>query len=105
MGGGMSVEDAAILSSLLGHCTSRNDIPLLLKVYDDVRVKRCCDIVAASREQGRLCDFEIESIGDDLEKIEQQLDSELRRWMWAYEPEEAFKEALKKCEAEKAAVK
>lgn len=98
----MSVEDAAILSSLLGHCTSRKHIPLLLKVYDDTRVDRCCDIVAASREQGRLCDFEIEEIGDNLAMIEKELDNELRRWMWGYDPEEAFKEALKKFEANKA---
>lgn len=102
MGGGMSVEDASILSTFLGHCTSVEDIPSMLKAYDGVRVKRCCDIVAASRHQGRLCDFEVESIGDDLDKIAYELDSSFRTWMWAYEPEEAVEEALKEFKPKKA---
>ncbi|KUJ18198.1 FAD/NAD(P)-binding domain-containing protein [Mollisia scopiformis] len=104
MGGGMSVEDASILSSLLGSCTSVNDVAPMLKVYDSIRVDRCCDIVAASREQGRLCDFEADWVGDDLEKISEQLDSELRRWMWDYDPEVAYKKALEEFEREKGTV-
>lgn len=105
MGGGMSVEDASILSSLLRHCTSLSDIAPMLKVYDFARVERCCGIVAASREQGRLCEFEIDWVGDNIEKISEQLNPELRRWMWNYDPEEAYKEALKGFESRKAAIK
>lgn len=101
----MSVEDAAILSSLVGNCASLSDIPPMLKAYDSARVERTCDVIAASREQGRMCDFELEWVGDDLEKVSEQLDSNLRKWQWNYDPEEAFKNALKDFEKERAATK
>lgn len=104
-GGGMSVEDAAILSSLVGHCASLSDISPMLKVYDSARVERTCSVIAASREQGRLCGFEVDRVGDDLEKVSEQLDINLRRWQWSYDPEEAFKNALKDFEKAKAGVK
>ncbi len=92
----MAIEDAYFLSSLLGHCSSTADIPAIFKTYDTLRVDRTCNIVAASRLQGQLVDFEIPEIGDDLEKVADQLDGEKRRWLWDIDLEGQLNEALKK---------
>ncbi|CAK4034676.1 Salicylate hydroxylase [Lecanosticta acicola] len=55
-GGGISIEDALVLSSLLGQITpgSPGDISTALQVYDDARRARTQRVVESSRGTGRL---------------------------------------------------
>jgi salicylate hydroxylase len=53
-GAGISVEDALILSALLGQITSREQAPAALKVYDEVRRPRTQRVVKSSRETGLI---------------------------------------------------
>lgn len=97
----MSVEDAYILSSLLGHCTSTLDISAAFKAYDFVRIPRTCKVITASREQGNLLCFESPEAGSDLEKIAERLDCDRRLWMWDLDVEAHFQAALGKFEEER----
>jgi 2-polyprenyl-6-methoxyphenol hydroxylase-like FAD-dependent oxidoreductase len=73
-GAGISLEDAYVLSSLLGKCTTQSDLAAAFKAYDYSRVPRGCRIIAASREQGNLLCFESPEAGDNLEKVAERLD-------------------------------
>lgn len=53
-GGGISIEDALILSSLIGRITSRRNIPVALKVYDELRRPRTQQVVASSKGTGMI---------------------------------------------------
>lgn len=53
-GGGISIEDALILSSLLGRITSATQLQAALKVYDEARRPRTQRVVASSRNTGLI---------------------------------------------------
>ena len=53
-GGGMSIEDALVLSSLLGRITSSKQAPIALQVYDEARRQRTQNIVDSSRGTGLI---------------------------------------------------
>lgn len=55
--GGMSLEDAYILTTLLGAVTSSDDVSLAFQAYDDVRRPRTQRIVQSSEfTMGVMCD-------------------------------------------------
>jgi salicylate hydroxylase len=47
------LEDAYVLSNLLGKCISTGDIEKAFDAYDFVRVPRALRVTAMSREQGK----------------------------------------------------
>ncbi|GIZ48688.1 hypothetical protein CKM354_001173800 [Cercospora kikuchii] len=53
-GGGMSMEDALVLSSLLGRITTPKQASVALQVYDEARRPRTQKIVDSSRETGLI---------------------------------------------------
>ncbi|KAF3024777.1 hypothetical protein E8E14_007229 [Neopestalotiopsis sp. 37M] len=53
-GGGMSIEDSLILSTLLGHAKTQAEAVVALKVYDQVRRPRTQRIVDSSRAIGDM---------------------------------------------------
>ncbi|KAF2206737.1 hypothetical protein CERZMDRAFT_52467 [Cercospora zeae-maydis SCOH1-5] len=53
-GGGMSMEDALVLSSLLGRISTREQAVVALQVYDEARRPRTQRIVDSSRETGLI---------------------------------------------------
>lgn len=53
-GGGMSIEDSLILSTLLGHAKTQAEAVVALKVYDQVRRPRTQRIVDSSRATGDM---------------------------------------------------
>lgn len=53
-GGGMSVEDSFIISSLLSHATTKNEAVNALKAYDEVRRPRTQRIVESSLGTGAI---------------------------------------------------
>lgn len=99
----MSIEDAYVLSSLLGRCTSRFDLSAAFKAYDYVRVPRTCRVITASREQGNLPCFESPEAGSDLEKVAEPLNWDRRLWLWELDVEGHCEKALEKFEKERSA--
>ncbi|EPE30263.1 FAD/NAD(P)-binding protein [Glarea lozoyensis ATCC 20868] len=92
-GAGMALEDAYVLSNLLGSCKSRDEIEKAFDAYDSVRVPRALKVTAMSRKQGELLDMKEEESGDDLEKIASSLNKEVR-WIWDADLRAHLKEAV-----------
>ena len=94
-GAGMAVEDAYVLASLLAACASPSDIIHAFDAYDYVRVPRALRVTSMSREHGKVMDMEGDAIGDDLEKLAEELDSTVR-WIWNEDLEAHLGKAMKK---------
>ena len=80
-GAGQAIEDAFILSNLLGKVNSANEIEQALRAYDAVRRPRSQKVVTTSREAGAIYEFEDESLGTDLKRIKERLESRYN-WIW-----------------------
>jgi salicylate hydroxylase len=91
-GAGQAIEDAFILSSLLGQVTSAANITQAFKAYDVVRRPRSQHVVTTSKEAGCLYEMEDEEIGSDLDKAKENL---LTRydWIWTNDLKAQLKEA------------
>ncbi|KXX79383.1 Salicylate hydroxylase [Madurella mycetomatis] len=89
-GGGMSLEDSLVLSTLLGHATNPSEARLALQAYDHVRRPRTQRIVESSRGTGAILSGE----GDD--PCLKEPGSLLRRWDFILDlnVEEHTKEAV-----------
>lgn len=61
-GAGMAIEDAMILSRLLGEITSAGQLEAAFKAYDTVRRPRSQRLVESSRRVARVYDFEDEEV-------------------------------------------
>lgn len=77
-GAGQALEDAHILSCLLGDCTSALDISAAFAGYESVRRPRTRFVQVYGRRQGEMLDMELEGIGNDLEKLGQVIDVPVR---------------------------
>ncbi|KAI0864615.1 salicylate hydroxylase [Xylaria cubensis] len=53
-GAGQAIEDALILDTVLGHITSREEIPAAFQAFDAIRRPRCQRLVDSSKETGRI---------------------------------------------------
>ena len=96
-GAGMAVEDAYVLSSLLAKVTDGRDIEKAFRVYDEVRRPRTQRLVACSRENGLLYDFELDEVRDDRERLKASLDQRLR-WIWEEDMQEHCAGAIERFE-------
>ncbi|KAI2467336.1 FAD/NAD(P)-binding domain-containing protein [Annulohypoxylon bovei var. microspora] len=98
-GGGMSIEDSLVLSTLLGRAKTPTEAQTALKVYDQVRRPRTQRIVVSSRETGTIVRGRGEETGLDLGKLRENL---LPRWDFIidYDNEKHLKEAVEMMEAE-----
>lgn len=92
-GAGMALEDAYIMSSLLGAAQKSSDIESAFRAFDAVRRPRTQKLVSTSREAGELYALEAEGVGDDLHKLRERL---LPRydWIWDANLEEELAEAM-----------
>ncbi|KAK4504254.1 hypothetical protein PRZ48_005170 [Zasmidium cellare] len=68
-GAGQAIEDALLLSTVLGLVTSPSDIPSALRVYDSIRRPRRAAIAAASMKAARLMTGRDPEVGVDPERI------------------------------------
>jgi salicylate hydroxylase len=75
-GGGMSLEDSLVLSTLLGHAKTPAEARLALEAYDQVRRPRTQRIVESSRETGAI----LTGAGDAADKYVKEPGTLLRRW-------------------------
>jgi salicylate hydroxylase len=76
-GGGMSIEDSLVLSTLLGRAKKPRDAAVALKVYDEVRRPRTQRIVELSRETGLIMTGQGKETQLDLSKLKEKV---LPRW-------------------------
>ena len=91
-GAGMAMEDAMVLSGLLGEIHESLDIEKAFKAYDHVRRPRTQKLVSTSYDAGLLYDYEAEGIGNDLNKLGQNLE-ERYKWIWDVDLVEHLEEA------------
>jgi len=80
-GAGMCIEDCYVLGNLLGEARSAADLDKAFKVYDEVRRPRTQGVVTTSREAGRLWDFELEGVMDDIDLLEENMRNRMG-WIW-----------------------
>lgn len=92
-GAGLCIEDAAVLSSLLGHDTVQGgaDIEPAFSAFNRSRRERAQWVVQKSRRAGQLFERQTE-IGSDFNKMFEELEATLPR-IWDYNIEEAIKTA------------
>ena len=85
-GAGMALEDAYILSELLGLVQESNEIEQAFVAYDTTRRARSQKLVVASKEAGYLYDLELEGVGDDVGRLNRNLDERFK-WVWDHDLE------------------
>ncbi|KAF2094272.1 salicylate 1-hydroxylase-like protein [Rhizodiscina lignyota] len=81
-GAGMAIEDAYILSSLLGDIQDTSMLEAVFHAYETVRKARTQLLVSRSHEQSMLYDFQADGIRDDVSKLAEILP---RRWDWIWD--------------------
>jgi salicylate hydroxylase len=80
-GAGQAVEDAFVLSNLLGQVKSAADIENAFQAYDAIRRPRSQKVVKTSREAVDIYEFKNPKLGFDFEKVRKELESRMR-WIW-----------------------
>jgi len=80
-GAGQAIEDALVLSNLLGQVSSLADIDEAFKAYDAVRRPRSQRVVTTSREASHIYELENKNIKYDLEKARKELEVRCK-WIW-----------------------
>jgi len=80
-GAGQAIEDAFILSNLLGQVNSVEEIEKAFRAYDAVRRPRSQKVVATSRDAAKIYEFEDEELKTDLESIKRRLEMRYN-WIW-----------------------
>lgn len=80
-GAGMALEDAYVLSSLLGHVCIVEELEIAFEAYDHVRRPRDMKLVETSRACGEVYEFLGPDTGDDVQRIDENL-SKRYDWIW-----------------------
>lgn len=91
-GAGQAIEDAFVLSNLLGQVNSVSDIEKAFQAYDAVRRPRSQKVVTTSRDACSIYEFADEELGRDLKKVEEKLRSRYN-WIWEEDLGEQLKQA------------
>lgn len=92
-GAGMAMEDAYVLSNLLGAVQRSSDIETAFRAYDAVRRPRTQKLVTTSRDAGELYELEKEGVWDDVDKLRENLGTRYK-WVWEKKLEEDLAEAM-----------
>ncbi|TFB01315.1 Salicylate hydroxylase [Trichoderma ghanense] len=77
-GAGQALEDAHILSHVLGECRSPSDLLAAFTAYETVRMPRAKFVQYHGRRQGELLDLQRPDVGDDLERLKAVIDIPIR---------------------------
>jgi salicylate hydroxylase len=85
----MAIEDAYVLSHILGACKDTEEVEHAFEAYDKVRRPRSQKVVETSKARGRLLSLETEGIWTngqkghflDLEMLEGRMRGEMD-WIW-----------------------
>jgi salicylate hydroxylase len=91
----MAIEDAAVLSRLLGNLKGNNRKMLkhVFEAYDTVRRPRSQKLVTTSKEAGELYEFQIQDVLDDPWKVSANLQQRMK-WIWYADLEKDVADAL-----------
>ena len=90
-GAGMALEDAFLMSRLMGSIHDANEIEAVFATFDHVRRPRTQKLVTTSKEAGEIYDFE--RLGDDIEKITENLQARFG-WIWEEDLDAQLEKAL-----------
>lgn len=87
-GAGMAIEDAAVLSSLIGHIKhpERAIMVKVFEAYEQLRRPRSQKLVTTSRDAGQLFDFQKEGILDEPQKLKSDIEERMQ-WIWEIDME------------------
>ncbi|EGX92054.1 mannitol 1-phosphate dehydrogenase [Cordyceps militaris CM01] len=77
-GAGQALEDAHVLSHLLGACRSADDVLAAFAAYESVRRPRTRFVQCHSRRQGELLDLHADGVGEDLHALRAVLSGPIR---------------------------
>jgi len=91
-GAGMALEDAYVLSNLIGEMGVEDTFEAVFAAYDRARHARSTTVVTTSRQAGEIYHFRSRGIGDDLGKIDDNLKVRWK-WIWDANVEDMLKEA------------
>ncbi|KAE9988379.1 hypothetical protein EG328_011139 [Venturia inaequalis] len=91
-GAGMAMEDAYVLSNLMGTSNGAEDLEDVFEAYDAVRRPRTQKMAWKSREAGIYHAFEKEGVLDDHEILQSEA-STIYSWVWEFDLEASLKEA------------
>ena len=84
-GAGQGLEDAAFLADLLGDAALATRAPLeILRVYDEIRRPRACQVQRTSWENGELYEMRHPDFGHDEARIGQSLAGRFD-WLWTHD--------------------
>ncbi|KAF2998768.1 hypothetical protein E8E14_005623 [Neopestalotiopsis sp. 37M] len=91
-GAGQCIEDALVMSCLLGLVRETSQIDTAFSVFDTIRRPRAQRIVQTSQEAGDLCAFKAPGIGSNMDKI---VENQAQRylWIWLHDLDEDVKKA------------
>lgn len=92
-GAGMALEDAYILSELLGHVRSADEIETAFEAYSRVRHPRDMKLVETSRTCGEVYEFLGPDTADDVRMIDQDLRTRYD-WIWDADVVDQFTDAI-----------
>ncbi|RDW78125.1 hypothetical protein BP5796_05977 [Coleophoma crateriformis] len=91
-GAGQAIEDAYVLSNLLGKVESVQDIEKAFHAYDAVRRPRSQKVVKTSRDAAAIYEFVDDELAGDLKKIKERLETRLN-WIWDEDLGQQLKDA------------
>ncbi|OOF95786.1 hypothetical protein ASPCADRAFT_48952 [Aspergillus carbonarius ITEM 5010] len=83
-GAGQCLEDALIMSHVLGLATNCTEITKAFQIYDGIRRPRAQAVVTTSHDAGKLYTFTHPQMGTDLSKIVANL-NERFLWIWEHD--------------------
>ncbi|KAG8526571.1 uncharacterized protein KY384_008772 [Bacidia gigantensis] len=95
---GMAVEDALVLSKLLGSVECKEQLRGAFAAYDAARRPRSQRLVTSSRRTGRVYDFEDEVVGDDMLALREYLEHAWD-WIWYADMDKHLEEAMLVCDS------
>ena len=80
-GAGQAIEDALVIKTVLSKVQNPKHIPNALMAYNQIRRPRGQRVVETSREYGKLIGMQLDGVGEDLEKMKENLETRLH-WIW-----------------------
>lgn len=92
-GAGMAMEDAYVLSKLIGRVDNAEDLPGAFETYDSVRRPHTQKLIASSRDSGKLWQLAFDGVKDDPVKLKEQLDYRFQ-WIWYHDLEAELDKAI-----------
>jgi salicylate hydroxylase len=83
-GAGQCIEDALVLSHILGRVTDAKQLPAAFQAYDAIRRPRAQKVVRTSQEAGQLYSFTHPKYGEDMTEIVKNF-NERYTWIWEHD--------------------